>query len=113
MKIIGLIVLVALVATGIYYYDKQHNIQDPLAQYQNIISLPNPQQAAAFAASVKSWVQDPVNNTPYPKGWQHTQMTLQSKTFTIITSDSHVPPTYYVSFDFPKSLIDSEHLFSR
>lgn len=110
MKIIAIILFFAVIGGGYYYYQHQQNLQNPLVQYQNIIKLPTAQQAAAFVASAKVWVTDPVDNTPYPKGWQHMQMTVQGKTFTIVTSDSHTPPTYYVSFNFPKSLIASEHL---
>lgn len=111
MKIIGFLILIILIAGGVYYYNKQHGVTgDPLTQYQNIIKLPTAQQASALVSSVKAWVQDPIDNTSYPKGWQHSQMTIQGQTFTIITSDPSIPPGYYVSFNFPKSLIPSQHL---
>jgi hypothetical protein len=110
MKLIGLIIVIVLIAGGYYYYTHNQNAQSPLAQYQSIIKLPSADQISAAISATKNWSKDPVNNTPYPKGWQHGPMTVQGKTFTFVTSDSTVPPNYYVSFDFPNSLVASIHL---
>ena len=111
MKIIALVIAIVLIAGGVYYYNHQNgSYVNPLTQYQNIIKLPTADQASAFVSAAKAWVKDPVNNTTYPKGWQHGPMTISGKTFTIVTPDTTVPPKYYVSFDFPKSLIASQHL---
>ena len=110
MKIIGLIIVIILIAGGYTYFKSHTNAQNPLVQYQNIIKLPSADQISAAISATKNWSKDPVNNTPYPTGWQHGPMTVSGKTFNFVTSDSTVPPNYYVSFDFPNSLIASEHL---
>jgi hypothetical protein len=110
MKAFFALVFIAIVAVGIYYYEHNNNAQNPLTQYQNIIKLPTSQQLAAAAASVKSWVQDPADNTPYPKGWEKVSMTLDGQTFTAISSQTINPPTDYVSLNFPKSQIVNIHL---
>lgn len=111
MKLIAFIAAIVLIGGGVYYYEHQSVLnQNPLTQYQNIIKLPTADQASAFVAAAKAWVKDPVNNTSYPKGWQHGPMTIKGQTFTIVTPDTTVPPNYYVSFNFPKSLIASQHL---
>ena len=110
MKAIIALVLIVVVAGGYYYYTHQNNVQNPLAQYQNIIKLPTAQQIGAAAASVKLWIQDPADNTPYPKGWEKVSMTLGGHMFTAISSQTTNPPTDYVSLNFPKSEIANIHL---
>ena len=110
MKAILALIFIVIVAFGVFTYERNHNAQNPLSQYNTIIKLPTSQQIAAAASSVKSWVQDPADNTPYPKGWEKVSMTLHGHTFTAISSQTTNPPTDYVSLNFPKSEIASIHL---
>lgn len=110
MKIIGLIIVAMLIGGGIYYYDHTKEAQGALSQYQTIIRLPSADQVSAAISATRNWAKDPVNNTPYPKGWQHGPMTVQGKTFNFVTSDPSTPPNYYVSFDYPNTLVPKQNL---
>lgn len=105
-KIIGLIVLVALVVGGYYLYTKEFGIPtDPVQAYQKITGLPASAQASAFEKTVASWIQDPASLIPYPKGWRTVSVTIGKETFSVLTPDTANPPQYYVSTGFPKDLV--------
>lgn len=111
-KIISLIVLVALIAVGYYYYTgKTFKVpSSPADAYAKIMALGTQEQAQAFQKTIESWVKDPVANIPYPKGWRKVSITNQKEAFDVITSDANNPPQYYVSFSFPKKLIPKMNL---
>ncbi len=111
-KIISLIVIVALGIVGYQYVTgKKFKVPaNPADAYAQIIAMGSSQQAQAFQATVASWVNDPVGNIPYPKGWRKVSVTTQKETFDVITSDTTNPPQYYVSFSFPKKLIPKMNL---
>lgn len=105
-RILGVIGLLVIFGGGFYYYsDYRKTLQDPLERYQTITTLPLAQQAQAYKKTVDAWIDDPLSQITYPKGWQKTTMTIKGASFEIVTSDTVQPPRYYVSFAFPKKLI--------
>lgn len=105
-RIFGLIGLLIIFGGGFYYYHTyRKNIQDPVKQYEKISELDPQDQVAAFQKTISKWVQDPVSQIPYPKGWRKVSVTTQGYTFDVVTPDTNNPPQYYTSFVFPKKLI--------
>ena len=105
-RIIAAIVLVALFGGGIYYAT-HHGIQDPVKLYEKAVAIPSVNSAQAFIlAKIKNWKPDPEDpQVKVPKNWGKSDVTVSGKTFAVYSPDSAVPPRYYVSFVFPKSLI--------
>lgn len=110
MRIIAGIILIIVVAGGIFWYKHSQNKQNPIVQYDKIIQLPSDDQVSAVQKTVQGWIKDPVSALPYPKGWRKVSVTTMGETFDIVTPDETDPPQYYVSFVFPKKLIPKMHL---
>lgn len=110
-RIIGLVGLLIIFVGGFYYYQTyRKNIQNPVRQYEKISELAPKDQVIALQKTVSKWIQDPVSQIPYPKGWQKVSVTTQGYTFDVVTPDTNVPPQYYASFVFPKKLIPKMNL---
>lgn len=110
-RIVGLVGLIIIFGGGFYYYHTyKKNIQDPVKQYEKISELAPKEQVVALQKTVSKWIEDPVSQIPYPKGWQKVSVTTQGYTFDVVTPDEANPPQYYVSFVFPKKLISKMNL---
>ncbi len=109
-QILAIIVILVLAVAGYYYYTGKKLPTSPQEAYNQIIALPNSEQAKAVQATVAGWIKDPTSAIPYPKGWTKETVTEHGQAFSVVTNDTAVPPTYYVAFDFPKSIISQEHL---
>lgn len=110
-KLIGLIGLVAIFGGGLYYYFiYQENLQNPLKQYEKIITVPSSDQLATYQKVVKGWIKDPKTAIPYPKGWRTSTITIKDTTVEVVTLDEKNPPDYYVAFAFPKKYIKTTPL---
>jgi hypothetical protein len=109
-RFIALLILLLAIVFGVYYVIHNKNLQNPIAQYSQIIKLPTADQIAAIEKTFQGWVKDPSSAIPYPKGWRKVTITDQGYTFDVVTPDTNNPPQYYAAFKFPKPLIPSMHL---
>lgn len=109
-KIITFIVGLGVIFAIGHYYFTARSFQNPLAQHQRILNLPDAKQAAAFQETLHKWVTDPVSAIPYPKGWEKVSVTNGEYTYDVVTSDEKRPPQFYAAFAFPKELIPEMNL---
>ena len=111
--IIAVIIGLVMGAGGYYYYEhNQATLQDPSAVYTKLGTIKDPKTAQNFIQkAVSGWVTDAKNQLlVYPKGWKKVAVTVNKQTFNVVTPDTANPPTYYVSFEFPKTLIPKTNL---
>lgn len=78
---------------------------NPLDLYTHIKDLSTPDQMATIKNTLGTWIHNPQFPITYPKNWKSTTVTLEKTTFKVLTIDTHTPPAFYVSFEFPRTLM--------
>lgn len=90
-----------------YFYINGKTIQNPEKIYEHAQQIPNFDKAVAYiSGKVEHWQPDPEDPAVrIPKNWGKSEVTLEGKTFIVYSPDQTVPPRYYISFAFPKTLV--------
>jgi len=123
-NILGLIGIIVIFGGAYYFFIKKpgvsvwnsltglvsssHNNQplltSPLEVFNKVKGLAPADQISTLSATLGGWAHNAQFPISYPKNWRSTTVTLEKTTFKVLTADSQTPPTFYISFEFPRAL---------